>query len=102
MLKTPRLKEPNILKKVQKYLHEGNYRDTRHASQRGVERNIYLPDILEVLKNGYHEKRKDEYREDFKSWNYAIRGKTLDGDELRIVVYFESQRMMIATVIRLN
>lgn len=60
-----------------------------------------MPDILEVLETGYHEKKKDEFRVDFQSWNYAVRGKTIDGDELRIAVYFEEEMVMIATVIRL-
>jgi len=37
----------------------------------------------------------------FKAWNYAIRGRTIDGDDLRIAVYFEEDVVMIATVIRL-
>lgn len=79
----------------------GQYRDTIHSSKRGVDRNIDLQDIIDVLENGYHEKRKDEFKEEFQSWNYAIRGKTFEGRELRIAVYFDETLLMIATVIDL-
>lgn len=81
---------------------KGRYRDTRHSFDRGIDRNIDLLDIVEVLEKGFHEKRKDQFREDFQSWNYAIRGKTFEGRDLRIVVYFDGNLVMIATVIDLS
>lgn len=92
----------DLLEKVRDSVKNGNYRDTRHSYERGIERNISLSEIIEVLeKNGYHEKNKDEYKDNFQSWNYAIRGKTFEGNELRIAVYFEEDLLMIATVIKL-
>lgn len=94
-------KESHILEKIRQAVGDGRYRDTRHSSQRGFERGIVLGDVIEVLATGHHEASKDEYRLDFQSWSYAIRGRTIDGDELRIVIYFEDDLVMIATVIRL-
>ena len=94
-------KVEDVLKKIHEAIQHGRYRDTRHSMQRGIERGIQLPDILEAIGTGYHEKRKDEYREDFGNWNYAIRGKTCDGEELRVAIYFEEDRVVIVTVIRL-
>lgn len=94
-------KESDILEKIHKLVQAGKYRDTRHSVQRKIERSISLPDIIEVLETGYHEKSKDEFRADFQSWNYAIRGKTFEGDTLRIAVYFDKDMLVIATVIRL-
>ena len=54
-----------------------------------LEREIELPDVLYVLKNGYHEKRKTTFDEVFQSWKYAIRGKTLDELDIRIILAFE-------------
>jgi len=53
-------------------------------------------------KSGWHEKRKDAYSEVFKSWNYAIRGKTIDERELRVVVSFDEDGLLIITVIDLE
>ncbi|HXF28233.1 MAG TPA: DUF4258 domain-containing protein, partial [Chlamydiales bacterium] len=76
---------------------------TQHAIQRRDERGILVSDVLEVLETGYHEKRKDEYKVEFKSWNYAICGKTFEDDELRIAVYFDNDLLMIVvTVIGLD
>lgn len=94
-------KESKVLEKVRTAVKAGRYRDTRHATQRGIERNILLPDIIEVLMTGYHEKKKDEYKEDFQSWNYAIRGVTSDGEHLRVAIYFDENLVVIVTVIKL-
>lgn len=66
------------------------------------ERDITRPEILYVLKNGHHEKRKDKFDEFYKAWNYAVRGKTLDRRELRIVVSFDKDGMLIITAIDLS
>lgn len=50
-----------------------------------------------------HEKRKDEYKEEYDDWNYAIRGKTLDNDQARICIAFaEEKHFIVITLIRLE
>lgn len=49
-----------------------------------------------------HEKAKDAYQERYKNWNYAIRGKTVDDRELRVVVSFEENGLWIITLIDLE
>ena len=56
-----------------------------------------------MLRNGYHEKRKDKYEELYKAWSYSIRGKTVDNRRLRIVVSFDKETgMLIITAINLD
>jgi hypothetical protein len=54
------------------------------------------------LKNGYHEKKKDKFEEQYHAWNYVVRGKTIDGRNLRIVVSFDPSGMLIITAIDLG
>ena len=61
-----------------------------------------MPHVLHVLRNGYHEKRKDEYKPEYEDWNYAIRGLTIDGKDLRIAIAFEEDGMIIITVIAIT
>jgi hypothetical protein len=51
-----------------------------------------------VLKNGYHEKVKTSFDEMFQTWKYAIRGKTLENWDIRIIVTFDATQMIIITV----
>lgn len=81
--------------------HE-RYIQSKHAIERGEERQIDLPDVLYVLKHGYHEKKKTRFHEIHNTWNYAIRGKTLDGIEIRVIVAFDENDMLIITVICLE
>lgn len=54
-------KHEDVLGEIRMCIKTGMYLDTRHARQRKKERAISLPEILHVLINGYHEKRKDKY-----------------------------------------
>ncbi|MBS0648693.1 MAG: DUF4258 domain-containing protein [Verrucomicrobia bacterium] len=92
----------NVLQKVRESVSSGRYYDTSHASQRKTERNIALPHVLYVLKNGYHEKKKDEFKSEYNDWTYAIRGKTIDGRDIRIAVAFDEHDMLIITVIEIK
>lgn len=97
-----REKVPNVLNRVRDCLEKGKYRFSNHAMDRRKERFVSLPDIIEVLRNGYHEKIKDTWDEVFKAWNYSIRGKTVDQKTCRIIVSFEDNGLLIITVIRLT
>lgn len=92
----------NLMSVVHRCLRQGRYLDTRHAFERQRERNISRIEVIQVLKRGYHEKRKDTFDDAFRSWNYAIRGKTVDGRELRIIVSIDDNNMLIITAIDLN
>ena len=56
---------------------------------------ISLPEIIHVLTTGRHEKSKDRFDEVFSAWNYAIRGQTVDGVDLRVIVSFDEERDLL-------
>jgi hypothetical protein len=86
----------NIIRHIQ----SGKYRLTKHAAEEQAKDDIDLQDTLHVLKTGSHEKRKTSFNNIFQNWNYAIRGKTEDLKEVRVIISF-SNEMMIVTVIGL-
>ena len=93
-------KDPDVLKKVQAAVAAGEFWDMVHAVGRQLERAVTRPEYVHVLRTGYHEKKKDEYKEEHRSWNYAIRGRTIDGRDLRVPVSFDANgRLLIITVI---
>jgi len=92
----------NLLLKVRLCLEDGNYIDTYHSSLRSIDRGVNRLEILYVLKTGWHEKSKDKFDRQFQTWNYAIRGKTPEQRELRIIVSFDIDGMLIITAISLN
>ena len=96
-------KDPDVLGRARKCLARGDYLDTRHGAERKEERGITLIEVQEVIPSGWHEKRKDEYKVEHLSWNYAIRGKTIDQRALRIVIAFDPETgMLLITVIDLD
>ncbi|MBI4600577.1 MAG: DUF4258 domain-containing protein [Planctomycetes bacterium] len=88
-------KHENLLALIRYCLSNGMYRDTRHVLERRAERQVSLPEILQALESGFHERRKDEFKEEWQAWNYAIRGWTVDRRELRIVVSFDEEGFLL-------
>lgn len=93
---------PDLLSEIRKCLDQGKYLPRNHARERQEERNIELVDVKFVLKNGYHEKRKTTFSEEFNTWKYAIRGRTLDEVDIRVIVAFDENIMHIITVMTIN
>ena len=91
-----------LFPKIHDCLDQGLYRQSKHAIERGLEREIDIPDVLYVLRNGYHEKQKTTFDEIFQTWKYAVRGKTLDEIDIRIIIAFDDTGMMIITVIHVR
>ncbi len=95
-------KYPDVISLVRKCLLDGRFLDTRHAKERQTERSITRYEIVHVLESGFHEKRKDQFKKEFGTWNYAIRGKTLERKDLRIVVSFDQETsLLIITAIEI-
>ncbi len=102
MKKTRIPKQPNLLAIVRGCIDSDCFLDTCHATDRASEREISRPEIIHVLKTGRHEKRKDQYHEHYKAWNYSIRGFTVDRRDIRVIVSFEETTLLIITAIELS
>lgn len=97
-MKQPPPQIEDLLYVVKIHVDERRYRQTIHALQRQHERQIDLLDALYVLKNGYHEKKKTHFDTVNKAWKYAVRGKTLDKQDVRVIIAFDDDGMLIITV----
>lgn len=86
---------------IVEHLKSGKYRLTKHAAEEQAKDNIDLQDTLDVLRNGRHEKEKTSFDNVFQTWKYAIRGKTEDLKNVRVIIAFASE-MMIITVMELK
>ena len=95
-------KKNNLMSSVKKRAESGDFVLMPHAVERRYQRSISIADIVYVLSNGWHESKKDDFREEFDEWNYSIRGKTVDNRQLRIVVSFDENNLLVVTVIHLQ
>ena len=64
-----------LFPKIRECIDMGLYRQSKHAIERELERKIELPDVLYVLKNGYHEKQKTSFDRHFKRGNMLLEVK---------------------------
>ena len=101
MVKDRPEKADNLLEKIRWCIERRKFRLTPHCVTRQKQRSIGLPDITFVLLNGFHEEEKTKFNEEFNTWKYAIRGKTLDKIDIRVIVAFEKD-MVIITAIRMK
>ncbi len=90
------------MEQIRRKLDKAQDRYVDHALERIQQRKVSFYEIRYVLRNGYHEKRKDVFKEEHKAWNYSVRGKTLDQRSLRIALTFDDNNMLVITVIDLD
>ena len=83
---------------ILQHLKTAKYRLTKHAAEKQKKGNLDLIDTLHVLRTGVHEKDKTRFEDSV--WRYAIRGKTEEYQEVRIVIAFVDE-MIIITIIDL-
>lgn len=92
----------NVLKTARDCIESGKYLATFHAECRQLERDITLLDALHVIRHGFREPKHDQYKEEWQSWNYAIRGTTLQDETVRVVISFDKVlKLLIVTVINI-
>ena len=92
----------DALKTARECVEVGRYFDTSHAQLRKHQRQISLTHVLHVIRYGYHEKNKDQYHPEHGDWTYSIRGKTIDGKDIRVAIAFDDDDMLIITVIEIT
>lgn len=90
----------NVCELIKKSVQNKDYRFSKHAIERGLERSISLRDAVFVLKNGFHNVKKTSFDGRQRTWKYAIEGKTTDEVAARVIVAFE-KGMVIITIIKL-
>ena len=89
----------NPLVLIRELIEKNKYKVKAHAIERQIQRSVSLRDTLFVLKHGIHEGGKDQFDVKRQSWRYAIRGKTPDNVDIRVVVAVENL-VVIITVIK--
>ena len=97
MIKRPE-KLTNVLKKIRECIELERYIFTNHALDRVLERGIDIQTTVYVLLNGYEEKMKTKFDKERNSWKYAIRGLTLDNLDVRVIIGFDEDDMLVVTV----
>lgn len=93
------LRTGELLRKIKAHVQKGTYIVSAHAFQRQNQRSIDLEDVLYVLKTGIREESKDLFDVKRQIWKYAIRGRTTEEINIRIIIAFEGE-MVIITVMR--
>jgi len=88
-------------------INDGNYIFLKHARERLRERKVNDLDVINILENKNARKRKrnkskDSYTPGYQDWNYCIEGKDLDGFNIRIIISFDNNLMLVITVIRID
>lgn len=88
----------NVLEKIRACIEQEKYSFTIHALDRVIERGIDVQTTIYMLLNGFEEKQKTKFDVDRNSWKYAIRGLTTDNFDVRVIVGFDEDDMLIITV----
>jgi len=102
MSKSRPSKLENVIGKAKHCIAIGLYRYTAHAESRKYERMITEEDALYVIENGWRVQSRDDFCNINKGWKYAIEGKTLQDETLRVIIAFDDNMLLIITVINIS
>jgi len=85
----------------------GDYVFLNHAKKRLKDRNITDVEVLNILESKVGKKRKrnkakDSFDMNHGNWKYCIEGQNNDEQKIRVIISFDSNYMLIITVIRLD
>lgn len=86
-------------------INSKKYYFSDHGEMRSATRQKVTDfEVIRILRNSdkWHEKAKDKYVDGKADWNYHIRGKNTDEDNIRIAVSFDKYGMVVITVINLD
>jgi Domain of unknown function (DUF4258) len=100
MPRPPKIKDPLVV--IKAYEKLGLFNFVNHARRRLEEREVAVYEVVQVIRCGFHEVRKDEFKQEFGDWNYAICGNTLDGRKLRLAIAIKPDGFLIITAIDLQ
>jgi len=104
-IKPKKKTKPELFEIIENAIDTCNYIFIKHGKLRSEQRkHVNDLQIINILKskNKKHEAKKDYYQEGHADWNYHIIGKTIDNEKVRIVLSFDSNLMLIITVINLE
>ena len=87
-----------LQKEILKYLEEDRYRLTKHADEELKNDDLDLNDALHVLKNGKHNHKKTEFNNKHQTWHYAIDGVTKDLKNVRVIIAFVGEMLIITAM----
>jgi hypothetical protein len=87
-----------LTKKIKELVAKGKLRVLKHACERMALRGYTLPEIEQVLQNGFHDLERDEYDMEHNIWRHVITGSTTDGKKTRVVVAIIDELLIITVV----
>ena len=94
----------DLIAKVRNAVRTGRYWDTYHVEVENPARGraITRLEMRQILETGRPEPARDRFDDGEAAWSYAFRGKTVDGRELRVIVAFHEDRMVIVSAYELS
>ena len=104
-IKPKKKTKQELFKIIENSIDTRNYVFTEHGKLRSEQRkHVNDLQIINILKSKTkkHEAKRDRYEKGYSDWKYHITGRTVDNEEVRIVLSFNSDLMCIITVINLD
>lgn len=97
----------DIIQTVKNAIERKSYRMTHHALDRLRTRKILFEEVKELLLSGeaFLEKNKCSFDDKNNNWKYALKGTTIEGNIIRVVLSvatIEYKQIIIITVINLG
>lgn len=90
-------KRPDILQEIRRRTKTGKIVFSIHGGDQRRLRRIDYSDVKRVLLKGQRQEERDRYDDKRGGWSYAMKGETVDGEWLRVVVVLRDPVLLIVT-----
>lgn len=91
-------KETDIISKAISLWETGKYVLTNHALQRMKERAVSTADIYDCLLSAQRSEHDDQFRADFNSWTYSLKGYDENQNQIELIIAFDGKLVFISVV----
>ncbi len=96
------MSKDEVIEFVRKSVKDQRVEYTEHALDRMSERSITVNEVEMVLKTGFNERKKDEYKAEFQAWIYSIRAdlsvNRLEKRRLRVPIAIDDGVLIITAI----
>jgi len=66
MKKLPKMEDLDLLNTLRNAEKKGFYRFVDHAQMRLIQREVTVAEVRQIMREGFHEKKKDEWRDAYR------------------------------------
>ena len=90
-------KRPDVLQEIRRRAESKRVVFSDHGDRKKRARGFDYSDVERVLMKGQRQEERDRYDDNHRGWSYAMKGETVVGEWLRVIVVLRDPLLLVVT-----